>query len=148
MPTTADGSSGLNAKLYFLNDDSPATYDEVPFVYDIGPTRPGTPDRVELTHHGVTDFTRRYARSFSDPGTIPIRCNYHPENAFHQQIIADSLASTSRTWKLEHPTDEDDFITFSATASAAGTEQPMEDRLTLAFDLVVEGAYNFNFAAP
>lgn len=145
MPTSAEGSSGLNCKVYYGNNGSPLTYTEIPKVFDIGELGGGVPDRVELTHHGITDFRRRYVRSFSDPGTVTISANYLPGSTEHQQLIADDIAGTERDFKVEFPTDPDDNVTFTATVSVR-TEQPMEDRLALIIELTVTSGYTFSFA--
>lgn len=147
MPTSPEGSSGLNCKVYKYDNASPPQRQEVPKVFEIGDIGGAAPDRIELTHHGVTDFTRRYVRSFKDPGTIPISCNFLPGNAIHQQIIADDATGASSRWRVEFPTNPEDYVEFDGAPSIS-TSQGMEARLTLNFTITVEGTLSWHYANP
>lgn len=86
-----------------------------------------TPDaskeEVDVTDHGSSGIYREFLSGLADPGTVTLECNYNPQDAGQQALVANFALTANTTQEV--------VITLPAAASSSGTA-------TITFDAFVQ----------
>jgi hypothetical protein len=93
MATAATFGKGT---LLQVESATPGTYTTIPECKAIRPPN-ADPDEEDVSNQDSPGAAKEFVRTFIDYGEVSVDCNYLPENAVHQQLIADASSVTAVT---------------------------------------------------